>query len=217
MESYAPVWGPQNPELKMVEVNIFKGIKTLLFFGLLATVLVSYARDIYTNFHDDATTFVQKTEKPENLFTPPILICMENGLKPTVMKKYGVELVYDFPGYNVGEKQLPVWDAYVEASYILNRDFVITVGGRNLSTGNNTFSEASINPIIGEEGQKGIWVHVSEYHTHFIGTCYQIDSNYSMPPPNFGLFSLQFNESITQADIPPVSTFCTFHIDIKGM
>ena len=103
------------------KANIFKGIKSLLFCALLATVLASYALEIYTNFHDDATTFIQKTEEPDNLFIPPILICMENGLKPTVLKKYGVESMIDFPGYdNAAEfANLSIWDAYVEASYIL--------------------------------------------------------------------------------------------------
>ena len=140
---------------------------------------------------------------------PTILICMENGLKPTVLKKYGMESMFGYPGRGLADKQLPIWDTYVKASYILNRDFVITAAGHNLYVGDNTFSRPEGQKGIWE-GQKGVCVHVSEHHTHFIGTCYQIVTNYSIPPPMDAVFSLQFNESIIQADIPPVSIYSIF-------
>ena len=57
---------------------------------------------------------------------PPITICMDNGLKPTVLNKYGLESIFDF-NFNMYGFDFPsVWDAYVEASYLLNRDIEIT-------------------------------------------------------------------------------------------
>ena len=202
----------ENPEVKMVgkmhssgysqhinKANIFKGIKILLFCILLVTVLSSYARDIYEKFDAKATTFARTTEQAKNFFVPPLVICMENGLKPTVLRKYGVESTVKFPGDGFANKQLPIWDAFVESSYIINRDFILSDGVQNFSTGYNH------NAFVGY-GQKGIWVHVSEYHTIFAGTCYQIDSNLSIPPPLLIGYTFQFNESLDKADIPPVST-----------
>ena len=81
------------------KTNFLRGIKMLGFSALLITVIYLYGVDIYKKFQNDATTFTLKTEKmkkADNFLTPPILICMENLLKPTVMKKYGLENIMDF-------------------------------------------------------------------------------------------------------------------------
>ena len=166
--------------------NIFNGIKILYFFALLATVLFSYARDIYTNFHNDATTFTRKTVKADNFFTPPVVICMENGMKPTVMNKYGMVTVFSLPDADAVNKPLSVWDSFVEASYILNRDFIINIGYFNLKTGYNKL----------ELPDSSVVIDVREYHIwHQGGTCYQIESNHSIFPPDSVTFTLKFDES----------------------
>ena len=177
------------------KTNIFKGFKILIFFVLLITVLSSYARDIYTKFLNDATTFTRNTEQADNFHLPPVLVCMENGLKATVMEKYGLDTVRNFPGLETDfNTELSVWDIFVEASYILNRDFIIKSNDFdfNFSTGYN---------VIGPE----LMVHVSEYHTIYTGTCYQVDSgNLSISPPRSLSATLEFDESLNQDDIPPV-------------
>ena len=98
------------------------------------------------------------------------------------------------------DKKLPIWDAFVEASYIINRDFTITaplLGNFNFSMGHIKLSE-----------ELGIWGNLSEYHTHFGGTCYKIQTNISIKPVKAFILILEFNESLNQADIPPVSIYC---------
>ena len=95
----------------------------VLFVALIVTVTYLYAVDIYTKFLDNATTFKSKIEKTKYSIMPPITICMENGLKRSVMKKYELGNIMEFH-YDV-ENLTSVWDTFFEASYIINRDFKI--------------------------------------------------------------------------------------------
>ena len=54
-----------------------------------------------------------------------------------------------------------------------------------------------------EEGA-GYDFNVTEYHTP-AGTCYQINSNFPLPPPNWISLGLVFNESLSEIDIPKVN------------
>ena len=76
------------PKYHLRRPNIFIGIKLVSFVALIVSVTYLYAVDIYTKFLNNATTFTRKTEKADNFLMPPLVICMENGLKPSVMKKY---------------------------------------------------------------------------------------------------------------------------------
>ena len=174
---------------------VFKGIKILGFIALLILVMSEYGLDIWTKFQNHATTFITKTNKVENFNTPPITICMGNALKPTVMKKYGVDSILDFAfGTKVVFNMSSVWDVFVEAAYIINRDFKIyayslTWGYFQLSKGHKNHST-------------GYDFNVTEYHTVTVGTCYQINSNYPLRPLIY--LALAFNESLSDIDIPKV-------------
>ena len=46
---------------------------------------------------------------------------MDNGLKPTVLKKYGLGSSFDFM-FGLSDINISsVWEAFIEASYILDR------------------------------------------------------------------------------------------------
>ena len=181
---------------------VFKGIKILGFIVLLISVLWQYGLDIWTKFQNHATTFVMKTDEADNLFMPPITICMGNSLKPTVMKKYGINSILDFlKGSEAVVNMSSVEDVFVEAAYIINRDFKIfassmTWGYFQLTKGHNYHKQK-------EEGA-GYDINVTEYHTNLAGTCYQINSNFPLPPPNWIGLKLVFNESLGKTDIPQV-------------
>jgi hypothetical protein len=105
---------------------MFRVCKFFVFAGLLIAVIVQYAIDIYSKFNKNATTFTSRTIETQNFTMPPITICMDNGLKPSVLNKYGMESIFDF-NFNMLESNLTsVWDTYVEASYLLERDIQIT-------------------------------------------------------------------------------------------
>ena len=74
----------------------FKGLKISIFLILLIIVTFFYNIKIYSQFQNKATTFVTTTSETGDFRMPPITICMENGLKPTVMKKYDLETIFDF-------------------------------------------------------------------------------------------------------------------------
>ena len=186
---------------------VYKGIKTLGFLALLILVLRQYGLDIWTKFQNHATTFVTKTDEADNLFTPPITIYMGNGLKTTVMKKYGINNVLEFLiGSEAVMNMSSVWDVFVEAAYIINRDFQIFVfmwdpiskawDPITLLKGHNYLKE--------KEDGAGYDFNVTEYHTNLAGTCYQINSNFPLQPPNVITLALVFNESLSDIDIPKV-------------
>ena len=189
---------------------VFKGIKILGFIVLLISVMLLYGLDIYTKFQDQATTFKTKSHEANNFNMPPVTFCMGNGLKPTVMKKYGIESIFEFTfGSKVVMNMASVWDVFVEAAYIINRDFKINVssltwGSFQLTKGHNYHKQ--------KEGGVGYDINVTEYHTYLAGTCYQINSNFPLPPPNWISLDLVFNESLSDIDIPQVNLLLLLQI-----
>ena len=180
------------------KVIVFKGIKILGYIVLLIFVLCQYGLDICTKFQNDATAFTTKSREADNFNMPPVTFCMGNGLKPTVMKKYGIDNIYDFiVGSEAVMNMSSVWDVFVEAAYILNRDFKILVFGfLTLTKGHNSWGD-------------GYDINVTEYHT-MAGTCYKINSNLPLPPPEMLSLDLVFNESLSETDIPQVNLLWLF-------
>ena len=189
--------------------TLFMGIKILLFLSLLISVIFVYGHDIYTKFQKQATTFTTKAVEATNFDMPPITICMGNGLKPTVMKKYGIKTIFDFTFGSKSVKEMSlVWDVFVEGSYIINRDFKIkaikldpnhmTWGSVLLAKGHN-YHEPN--------GRMGSYdINVTEYYTVLAGTCYQINSNFPLPPPYWISLNLIFDESLNKTDVPQVNS-----------
>ena len=67
--------------------SLIKGFKTLSFLVLLIIVTWQYALEIYGKFINNSKTFVSKTVDAENFTMPPVTICMDNALKPSVLEK----------------------------------------------------------------------------------------------------------------------------------
>ena len=117
------------------------------------------------------------------------------GLKcPPILKKYELINIWDFafknPINNEEKNISSVWDAFIEASYLNGRDIEISVYDRILTVGNNDLYQFS--------------VELKEYHTFFAGTCYQITSNATMPPPKSVEISVTFDNSLDEGDQPKV-------------
>ena len=189
--------------------KLFMGIKILLFMFLLISVIFVYGHDIYTKFQKQATTFTTKTVEDTNFDMPPITICMGNGLKPTVMKKYGIETIFDFTFGSKAVKEMSVvWDIFVEGSYIINRDFkmrAINLDPINMSWGSILLAKGhNYHETHGRMG--GYDINVTEYYTVLVGTCYQINSNFPLPPPYWISLKLIFDESLNKTDIPEVNS-----------
>ena len=104
--------------------QIFKGFKLVTFSILLTIVIFMYGIDTYKKFWNDSATFVSTTEETEDFNMPPLTICMDNGLKPTILKKYGMTSTFEFvyPSLILDlEKIQRTWDTFVEASYIIDK------------------------------------------------------------------------------------------------
>ena len=82
--------------------SLIKGFKTLSFLVLLIIVTWQYALDVYGKFINNSKTFVSKTVDAENFTMPPITICMDNALKPSILNKVGGHFISRFstPSYN---------------------------------------------------------------------------------------------------------------------
>ena len=189
-----------NSESKMSLIN--KGFKIVVFLVLFVLVMWQYAVQIYTKFNNVSTTFVSKTENADSFLMPPMTICADNGLKPSVLKKYGMDDIFDFAFQNLNSKNFSIWDSFVEASYLNGRDFEITLHAPGLSgdhiplnIGNNYRTHYNGNLFQ---------IEVREYHTNIAGTCYQVKSNITLNPTYFVALTLSFNDSMDAIDVPQV-------------
>ena len=188
-----------NSKSKMSLLN--KGFKIIVFLVLFIIVMWQYAVEIYAKFNNVSTTFVSNMVDVDNLFMPPITICMDNGLKPSVLKKYGLLDIFEF-AFETQTKNFLIWDAFVEASYLNGRDFEITIFAPHLS-GNHITLKVGNNYLTDFNG-KLFQIEVKEYHTNIAGTCYQIKSNITMYLSYFVDLNLRFNDSLDAIDVPQV-------------
>ena len=184
------------------KTTLFKGLKILAFLALSAAVALEYSVDIFTKFHNHATTFTTKNFAATSFTMPPVTFCMQNGLKPSVLKKYDLMTTFDYLGSESIEQMSSVWDSFVEASYIIDRDFSIYVDNFDLKE--ESFKLTNGNNIGELKDGNVINIEVHEYYTDLTGTCYQILSNVSVPPPKWMTLNLQFNESLKLSDFPRV-------------
>ena len=200
--------GYEKKQEKMVryanELMWIKAMKIFIFFALSGAVLTLYAIDMTYKFHNDASTFTTKTVEADDFQMPPIVICMQNGMKPTTMKKYGLATAFDF-SFDPSVKNISsVWDAFVEGSYLVNRDFsmkgsaITNFGKTNEIVLSNGFN------FLKTENKSTIEIVVTQHHTMVTGTCYEIKSNVSVPPFHSVSIFLMFNQSINNADLPKV-------------
>jgi hypothetical protein len=101
--------------------HVFKGLKFFIFLVLLMAVILQYLVGIYDKFFNSSTTLVSLTTEAQDFTIAPLTICMDNGLKPTVLEKYGLESNFDFMFEMHKSNVSSVWDTFIEASYILDR------------------------------------------------------------------------------------------------
>ena len=190
---------------------LLKASKILIFSILLTIVISEYALEIYTKFHDKATVFISSTTEMVDFPLPIISICTKNQFKPTVLEKYGLDSWFDFYNENrLFEKNLSVWDTYVEASYLLNREFEILMldplSEKLFSVGKNYFKCENIKNIgsgVCKNGSTNL-IEINEYYTMNYGTCYDIKSKLQIPPSKSVSMMIYVNESLQLIDYPEV-------------
>ena len=198
---------------------LLRGTKILIFSILLITVIHEYGLDIYSKYHDKATVFVSKTYPIEDFTLPFITICIKNKFKPTVLNKYGldswIDFVYGtFEGNKWKQENISVWDTYVEASYLLNRDLEIQMldpwWPLKFSVGKNYIKCENISNINSVEVCKNgsnIVIEIKEYFTMASGTCYGLKTNMQIPASRSVEMMLNFNKSVPHEDFPEVCLF----------
>ena len=111
---------------------LLKVTKFLIFSILLITVIHQYGLDIYSKYHDKATVFVSQTYPIEDFTLPFITICIKNKFKQTILNKYGLDSWIDFiygtlEDNKWKQENISIWDTYLEATYLLNRDLEIQI------------------------------------------------------------------------------------------
>ena len=100
-----------------------------------------------------------------------------------------------------------VWDVFVEAAYIINWDFQIFAIIFDPISKAKVFITLLKGHNYHKEKEDGASYdfNVTESHTEMGGTCYQINSNFPLQPPNWISLDLVFNESLSEIDIPKVN------------
>ena len=198
---------------------LLKGTKVLIFSILLTIVIHDYALDIYTKYHDKTTVFVSQTYPIDDFTLPFITICLKNKFKPTVLNKYGLDSWVDFVfgTFEVDkwkQENISIWDTYVEASYLLNRDLEIQIQDPyspiQFSVGKNYIKCENFKSRQGGEVCKNgsnILIDIKEYFTMSSGTCYGLKSNLQIPASQVISMSLHINKSLPYEDFPEVCLF----------
>ena len=95
-----------------------------------------------------------------------------------------------------------VWDAFLEASYLIGRDFEISILVPSVFSSPLTLVVGNNNVILYNGTQ--FFVQLKEYHTVSAGTCYQIKSNFSIPLPKYVKVRVNFDNSLDEVDQPKV-------------
>ena len=98
-------------------------LKLFIFICILVLFAIIFLKDYLANYLDGKTTFSSNYEEVLVLEFPTIIACVKSGFKDDVMKKYGFESVYNFPGKNP-ENASQVFD---EVSYIHGIDYEIQI------------------------------------------------------------------------------------------
>ena len=191
-------------KIKILQENknknvFFTTLKVFIALALLTFVIYDYGIEILTKYGDKATVFVSTTKETDDFTMPPITICMQNELKPSILNKYDAKSTsYYITEAGSNENISSVWDDYLNASYLINKDFDIEINenGIPLLVGNNIVGKGIIgNPVM---------FVVHEYHTMMMGTCYGIESNISIQPPIQIALDVRFKKSLDEKDLPQV-------------
>ena len=196
--------GPKNIHEIMVRCahksTFIHVMKTILFIALSVAVVSFYAIEMTSKFQNNASTFATKTMEADQFHMPPIIICMQNGMKPSVMEKYGLSTVFDFMFGSQLNNMSSVWDTFIEGSYLIKRDFDMKAHAITDVGMTNDIDLANGINCIETDHKNTFEVNVSQHHTQVFGTCYQIKSNISIPPPLSVSIHLIANKSGNKED-----------------
>ena len=157
----------------MVEIEkriLCKILFRITLFSLLMVLFVAfYMQDEMSDYLLHRTTISTRFEEKDTTEFPTITVCMRNGVKASVAKKFGlalnVQLLYDESVLKTSKLE-NLTKARNQLSYMLNRDFDIQVSGKSLKTGKN---------IMGG----GYELEVEPIHTLHSLTCYKLQVNNS--------------------------------------
>ena len=114
-------------DIKKNKKSILRALKFFICLGFLSYVIHEYGIEIFTQYGNKSSYYISSTMKAKDFTMPPITICTQNGLKPSVLEKHGATNTWYYI-FDIGWNQniSSVWDDYINASYLLNRDFEIT-------------------------------------------------------------------------------------------
>ena len=143
-------------------------LKIVVKCTILASALTLFGlqiNDVVTKYIDQKTTIAMREDTPEDLYFPGLTIYPKTRFKYHRMKEFGFKHNYEF-----AFKHIPLWNgtnAYLESTYILGRDFNITVNGIAPKVENGL--------IKVEPGNKRFLVLIHETISAYRGIYYTLD------------------------------------------
>ena len=157
----------------MIPLRWVKILAKILLFVLLFIFLCNfYLVDHLTDYFKHRTTVTSRYETKEILEPPLITICMEPAFKHSIGNEFG--FWYNFDVFQKQVPNLTFPQAYSKLSYILNRDFEVTLeygdmqGGQKVVEGKNQIGST----------QFVVQSIVTGYH----GTCLNIQPYFNLTP-----------------------------------
>lgn len=145
-------------------------LKTTTFVILVACFAYFYLIEIANLYFAESTTFSTKRFHAKNSVLPSVSFCMDKGLKPDVLIQHTGSSnrgVFNGKSYTKkGSWNISLVDLYDLATYKINRDFALTVRGKDLVVGKNIFIDKN------EE------LEIKEFATLKHGICYSAFSSH---------------------------------------
>lgn len=148
-----------------------------------------------------------KIHSHSDTYLTHLLISTQNNFsfkpaaKPSVLKKYGASLVDFLYGVDIG-LDIPWIDYYHEASYKIERDFILTL---DLDNSKHVLNITRDDIFHDKEGT----IRVEEMWTIWSGLCYKFTPLYKTQSNLIHYFRIHFSPSLLDEDKPKINMIFT--------
>jgi hypothetical protein len=150
-----------------------KSVVRACLMSIALVMFVLHVHGVVEKYFDRRTNFSTKETRPVALKYPTFSFCPSQAFQKDKIKHYNISS--KFLHMNTNNQQLynkSVWDVFQDVSYVLNRDFNITVSKND---GYVTYLKVGANNVTDENKKlESYTVIVYELHTSIMGTCYSI-------------------------------------------
>ena len=196
------------------KVKIYIALKVAFFLALFFLFGYYYMYDQMTAFIKGRTTITTRLKDVDELEAPTISVCMNPGLKGSVVKTYGFAKYYDWVYADVNGSTTS--EVIESISYILNQDYSLRLDEDFFDTD----AKATVLKV-GTNVVKKDKYEVEAFVTWQYGICYKIEPKYRFKKEDGKWvinLEIRLNKQLKEVDKPKkVSVFFTSNTTWHGV